>query len=45
MMIMVNNTKDAIDEIYSYFEIPKYEHDFSKLSQLTFNNIDMMTAY
>ena len=36
---LVNNTKDAVDEIYSYFEIPKYEHDFSKLSQLTFNNI------
>ncbi len=36
---LVNNTKDVVDEIYSYFEIPKYEHDFSKLSQLTFNNI------
>ena len=36
---LISQTKDAVEEIYSYFEIPKFEHRYTDLEQLSYNNV------
>ena len=36
---LISQTKDPVEEIYSYFEIPKFEHRYTDLEQLSYNNV------
>ena len=36
---LVDKTKETVDKIYKYFNLPKFKHDFSKLKQYSFNNM------
>ena len=46
---LVENPKDSIDALYNFFDIPKYNHDFYKLKQVseygvTFNDLNYLKA-
>ena len=36
---LVNNTEEKMKEIYSYFEIPKFKHQFENIEQFTYNGV------
>jgi hypothetical protein len=36
---LIDKTKETIDKIYKYFNLPKFKHDFSKLKQYSFNDM------
>lgn len=37
---LVNNTKNEIDKVYEYLDIPKFDHSFQNLSQLNIDGIE-----
>ena len=36
---LVNKTKESVEKIYKYFNLPKFKHDFSNLKQYNFNDV------
>lgn len=36
---LIDETKSTIEKIYNYFEIPKFEHRYTDLEQLSYNNV------
>lgn len=36
---LINDTKKNIDKIYEFFNLPKFEHRYTDLEQLSYNNV------
>ena len=41
---LILNTKETLDKIYSYYEIPIFKHTFKKLKQLPIYNDKVLNA-
>ena len=36
---LINNTEGKINEIYDFFEIPKYQHSYKDIKQFEYNGV------
>lgn len=36
---LINSTKEKIEEIYSFFEIPKFQHNYKNVKQFEYNGV------